>query len=241
MTTDDLAENTRSCIINELSISSSLNHESLCTLVDIFACESHVYAVQELAVCDLFDRYCQRQSYSEISVAATIKQLLEGISYLHKNGVIHRDIKAENVLCFGSKASNKVKLCDFGFAGHLELIKKEFLKAGNNDTFGTLHYMAPEIIRGEMYTYGSDIWSLGILTYSLLSGYFPFDGSSDENVELRIRNSEFRFHKKYWAEISFEAKHFICCMLNKDTHLRWSAHQLLEHDWIREYAMHVSL
>jgi len=233
----DISDSQREAFVNELMINCSVKHESLGTLVDIYKDEAKVYAVHELAQCDLYDRFKERGGFDEATVATMLKQLLKGIDYLHQNGIMHRDIKVENVLCYGDNESNTVKLSDFGHSMRMKDLQEKTFQNNENNLFGTPHYIPPEIIRGFSYTYEADIWSTGVMVFCLLVGYFPFDDErSMKRLFRKIMNGRLKFHCHYWAGISDLAVDFVSKMLRRDPFKRWNASQLLKHEWIRKYA-----
>mmetsp|Transcript_3109 Transcript_3109/g.4767 ORF Transcript_3109/g.4767 Transcript_3109/m.4767 type:complete len:313 (-) Transcript_3109:188-1126(-) len=222
-------------LVYEKRISSKARHPSLCTLVDVFVEEETTSLVYELAETDLFDKLLN-DSYMTEAVASTyIKQILEGIAYLHNLNIVHRDIKPENILCFSGR--DGVKLTDFGFARSLEDLKKEFSVAGGNQACGTPHYIPPEIIVGREYTKSSDVWSLGVLAFTLLTGYFPFDSEEESSLYEKIIEGEPRLNSWRWHELSSDAKDFVKAALIYNPERRWTAPELLHHQWLKRNAL----
>ncbi|KEG05689.1 protein kinase [Trypanosoma grayi] len=151
---------------------------------------------------------------------------------------MHRDIKTENVLIRAPTDAKgpptSVCICDFGFATGTE---------PNNECVGSPQYSAPEIARIGMaqgradvptrgYTEKCDVWSLGVVTYALLSGMLPFDGRTPTDVFASILRRNIPFQQPIWRDVSDEAKRFILFLLTADPDQRPSARQALGHAWL---------
>ena len=127
---------------------------------------------------------------------------------------------------------NQIKLADFGFA---TIANSE---ACLMQKCGTPGYIAPEIIRGDLYGTKADMWSLGVIVYTLLGGYLPFsvyentDYNSDNELFKLILTGQFQFHEERWSEVSVDAKDFINSLLTVDPQKRLSAKEALGHPWI---------
>ncbi len=118
------------------------------------------------------DNFMQKQeSFSEERVQSIIFQVIKALTYMHEQNLLHRDLKSENVMVADSEEGEDIfiKLIDFGFA--------KMAKKGENLTeqLGTPYYIAPEIIANKKYDFKVDIWSLGVMTYELICGQYPFD------------------------------------------------------------------
>jgi len=174
-----------------------------------------------------------------------IKNVLKGLNSLNTQNIIHRDIKLSNILInylnnadlINENILNaEIKLIDFGFAKYL---KPDEL---TNSIIGTPFYMDPKILHGYLleknekkYLYNNkvDIWSIGIMTYYLLLGVFPFKAENYENLVENIENKEYLFPlNKYDIYLSKEAINFIENTLNLDDNQRLSSEELLKHKWL---------
>ena len=144
-------------------------------------------------------------------------------------------MKPENILLESKDVNNlTVKISDFGFSCFFDP------ERGLDLVLGSPLYMAPEIIKisenkAAKGTYNEkvDIWSIGVITYMLLTGRNPFPGKSKQEVKSMIVNSEINFNKPYFKSISKEAISFLQCALNKSVADRYSAKQLLDHAWLK--------
>jgi serine/threonine protein kinase len=144
-------------------------------------------------------------------------------------------MKPENVLLVSDDADNfDIKISDLGFA-------QKFDKSGDGMTLvlGSPLYMAPELVKREPYCEKVDVWSLGVITYQLLSGKTPFESTrSLRKIDWNIKHKqvEFKTNKsENWDDISENAKDFIRKCLTRDQHARPSINELFEHPWIHEY------
>lgn len=151
------------------------------------------------------------------------KKILQGVDYLHKTGIAHRDLKLENIII--DKERN-IKIIDFGFA-------TQCTKQDKGRVFcGTPSYMAPEIVNQQEHNYiKADIWALGIILYALLSGKFPFKAQNDKDLYSKIRKGVFALPEG----ITIEAKAMLLNMLQADPNFRKSANSLLNDSWFSGY------
>eukprot|EP00349_Pseudokeronopsis_sp_Brazil_P010027 CAMPEP_0202977988 /NCGR_PEP_ID=MMETSP1396-20130829/84578_1 /ASSEMBLY_ACC=CAM_ASM_000872 /TAXON_ID= /ORGANISM="Pseudokeronopsis sp., Strain Brazil" /LENGTH=371 /DNA_ID=CAMNT_0049716843 /DNA_START=500 /DNA_END=1614 /DNA_ORIENTATION=- len=146
---------------------------------------------------------------------------------MHHRNIIHRDIKPENILLESDKdGALNIKMTDFGFACFYNPEK------GLTDVLGSPLYMAPEIVKEERYDEKVDIWSIGVITYILLSGRPPFKGRSKPDIFKSILNDEVVFTHQCWNNISKEAKNFITRCVKKRSADRPKAKDLLDDPWI---------
>ena len=167
-------------IKNEVSIMKLCQHPNIVKLLDVFETVSHIYiAMEYLPGGDLLTYFKNRKSkINEERVCQIVRQIVNALQYMKDRGIIHRDLKLENVLLVDGNDQSDVKIADFGLSS---------LTGPNQDSherLGTLHYTAPEILSGKPYDSSVDVWSLGVITYALLSGTFPFD-SNDDNDEIK--------------------------------------------------------
>ena len=153
---------------------------------------------------DLFTRLEKQKKFSEKDVNIMLKQILEGVEYFHEQGVIHRDLKPENILLFGQ--SSQIKISDFGSA--IVHHSNEPLR----EMAGTPYYTPPEVLN-QCYGNKCDIWSIGVITYILLSGMAPFYGRTNKDIIKMICRGVFSFEGQVWNTISDECKNFICSLL----------------------------
>jgi serine/threonine protein kinase len=166
-----------------------------------------------------------------------MKQLFEVVSYLHTQGIVHRDLKPENIL-FVQKNLLDLKIIgnnynflrntslDFGLAKELQpgevISKQEFV--------GTPAYMAPEIIRQIGYSFPADLWSLGVIMYTLIFGIAPFEDTIELRLLLTIQHAEWKFPEET-GYVTQEAMDLIRRLLTRDPQARITAKEALSHVW----------
>jgi calcium/calmodulin-dependent protein kinase I len=184
---------------------------------------------------DLYERLVVDGVFNESDAKIIIKQLLESISICNRAGIAHRDVKLSNITFprpfeEASEAELKVRLADFGMAGFMDPVTKKL-----HGRCGTPGYVAPDILNAkvhESYSIHVDMFSLGVVAYTLLCGYEPFYGTDDQELIRVNKNVEYQFHLPEWGSISTLAKDFIAnCLLPSADH-RLTAEEAKRHPWI---------
>lgn len=190
-----VSEEEKEQMFKEVSILKSLDHPNIIKIFDMYEDDMNIYLVIEqtstyLRYCsggELFDRIQKINYFSEAEAAKYIKQLLSAISYLHAKNIVHRDLKAENLLFENDTPDASLKLIDFG-------VSCEFLKGHKlKETLGTPYYIAPEVLL-QNYDEKCDVWSCGVILYILLCGYPPFNGEDDQEILDCVKQGEFSFY-----------------------------------------------
>ena len=190
----------------EKKILQSLNYPFLVGMVFCFQTEERVYFVLPFVRGgELFQHLRKDKYFSEDKVKFYAAIIGLSLEYLHKNGIVYRDIKPENILL---DEDGYLKLIDFGMA---KILKDD---ENTNSFCGTPEYLAPEIITGEGHNKMADWWSYGTLVYEMLFGIPPFFCENVEKMYELITKAELRFPKKF--KVSDEAKDFLCKLLVKD-------------------------
>lgn len=214
----------------EIDIMKKVQHRNVLRLFEIYETENHLSLVMELVNGgELFYKIVDKGSYSEGEARDIIRQLVEGVDYLHNKGIAHRDLKPENLLCSESEEGVVIKIADFG-------LSKGFSNGSILDTScGTPDYAAPEVLSMDgAYDKSVDLWSMGVITYVVLCGFPPFYGNNQPQLFEKILNAEYDFPDPEWTNISDEAKDFIQHLLVLDVHKRYTTKQCLEHPWLKE-------
>lgn len=218
-------------IQRELKVHKSLVHPNI---VRYFHNNSRVYDYMQegrkyyllmdyAAKGDLYKFLAKKKKLSEKETKHIIFQLSRALEYIHQRGIIHRDIKLENLLL---DEGDRVQLCDFGWCTDKQDMHTTFC--------GTYEYMAPELIRGDLYDRKVDIWSLGILTYEFLHGKSPFRAYNAKQITQNIKKGEFKFD----PSISYSARNFITACLTQNPSLRPCAGDLLRSNFFDEIREH---
>jgi calcium/calmodulin-dependent protein kinase I len=216
-------------VLDELRLLQQLNHPHIVGFRDWYESKDKFYIVTQLATGgELFDRIVSKGKFTEHDASVVIIQMLEALQYLHDRNIVHRDLKPENILYLSSKEDSNVVLADFGIAKHLQdPDDKLYTSAGS---FG---YAAPEVITGDGHGKPCDIWSLGVITYTLLCGYSPFRSENVQDFINEVRhNNGVIFHADYWRDVSKDARRFIINVLQYNPKKRPTATQLLNDPWI---------
>ncbi|KAM6259712.1 striated muscle preferentially expressed protein kinase isoform 3-T3 [Spheniscus humboldti] len=213
----------------ELHILSQLDHERIVFFHDAFEKKNAVIMVMELcAEEELLDRMARKPSVCESEVRSYMRQVLEGICYLHQHSVLHLDIKPENLLMADS-SSEQVRICDFGNAQELTPEEPQYCK------YGTPEFVGPEIVNQSPISSVTDIWPVGVIAYLCLTGISPFVGENDKTTLMNIRNYNVAFEERMFQGLTREAKGFVIKVLVNDR-LRPNAEQTLEHPWFKTLA-----
>lgn len=222
-----------SVVIDELRLLLELSHPHIVGFRDWFESKDKFYIVTQLATGgELFDRIVQQGRFTEHDASLVIVEILEAIEYLHERNIVHRDLKPENILYLSSEPDSNVVLADFGIAKKLES-PDELL----HSSAGSFGYAAPEVIMGSGHGFPCDIWSLGVVTYTILCGYSPFRSENVDDFINEVKNNNaVIFHADYWKDVSKDARRFIIKALQFQPDKRPTAAQLLKDPWLVEVA-----
>ncbi|KZO97207.1 Pkinase-domain-containing protein [Calocera viscosa TUFC12733] len=201
-----------------------LHHPHVTQLYEVIATESSIWLVTELCTGgELFDYLVEKGRLSEKEARVLFGELCLAVAYIHGKGVVHRDLKLENVLL---DEYCHVKLGDFGFT-------REFEAGRLLDTFcGTTGYASPEMLLGQKYSGKEvDIWSVGVILYSLLCGGLPFD--DDDEIVMRNKVIHGVYADPDW--LSEDARDLIRHILVKRPEDRYTIKQVLAHPWFNKH------
>jgi len=213
----------------EIDIMKKVQHRNVLRLIEIYETDNHLSLVMELVNGgELFYKIVDKGSYSEREARDIIRQLVEGVDYLHSRGIAHRDLKPENLLCSENHEGVVIKIADFG-------LSKAFANGSVLETAcGTPDYAAPEVLRMDgAYDKSVDLWSMGVITYVVLCGFPPFYGKTQAHLFEKILNADYDFPDPEWTNISEEAKDFVKHLLVLDIDKRYTTKQCLDHPWLK--------
>uniref|UniRef100_A0A8C3FP05 Uncharacterized protein n=1 Tax=Chrysemys picta bellii TaxID=8478 RepID=A0A8C3FP05_CHRPI len=207
-----------------------LHHPRLVQCLAAFQSRAELVMVMEyVAGGELFERIVDDDfEHTEPTSIQYMRQILEGIHYVHCQSIVHLDLKPENIVCV-STSSHWVKIIYFGLARRLGE-REDPVKVMH----GTPEFMAPEVIAFEPVGFTTDMWSIGVICYILLSGDSPFQGNSDMETLHNITAAQWEFDEETFSEISQEAKDFISQLLQKDSSCRLPSDQALAHPWLQK-------
>jgi calcium-dependent protein kinase len=212
----------------EMAIMKLLDHPNIVRLHETFEDARNVYLVMELCTGgELFDRIVADGKFTEQAAASCVLQMLRAVNYMHQNYIMHRDLKPENWLLSSDASIQKtdLKLIDFG-------LSKRFMPGQFATTkAGTPYYVAPEVLEGR-YAEQSDVWSIGVIMYIMLSGSPPFSGNDTVAVLDAVKKARPQFDKKEWKSISSDAKQLLKSLLQKNPATRVKASEALKHKWL---------
>ncbi|XP_058485325.1 death-associated protein kinase 2a [Solea solea] len=216
-------------IEREVNILQQIQHANIVTLHDVYENRTDVVLILELVSGgELFDFLAQKESLSEEEATQFIKQILEGVNYLHARKIAHFDLKPENIMLLEKNVPlPRIKLIDFGLAHKIEA-GVEF-----KNIFGTPEFVAPEIVNYEPLGLEADMWSIGVITYILLSGASPFLGETKQDTLANISAVNYEFDEEFFCHTSALAKKFISQLLEKDIRKRLTIQDALNHPWIK--------
>jgi calcium-dependent protein kinase len=207
-----------------------MDHPNILKLYEVFEDSKGYYLVTELCTGgELFEYITEKRKFSEATAAHFMKQILGAIAYCHRQGIVHRDMKPENLLLESHEEQANLKVIDFGTSALISPNQKLDQK------LGTPYYTAPEIIKGH-YNHKVDVWSSGVILYIMLCGYPPFNGHSDKEILQKAAKAEVNFPKGEWKSVSSLAKDLIRRMLTKDPERRPEAFDVLDDPWVKKFA-----
>ncbi|XP_014087258.3 myosin light chain kinase, smooth muscle isoform X2 [Bactrocera oleae] len=219
----------RQKVMEEISIMKSLQHPKLLQLAASFESAREIVMVMEyITGGELFERVVADDfTLTERDCILFLRQVCEGVAYMHTQSIVHLDLKPENIMCH-TRSSHQIKIIDFGLAQRL-----------NKNTpvrvlFGTPEFIPPEIISYEPIGFQSDMWSVGVICYVLLSGLSPFMGDTDVDTFSNITRADYDFDDEAFDCVSQEAKDFISNLLVYRKENRLTAKQCLESKWLTQ-------
>nr|XP_056715106.1 serine/threonine-protein kinase Chk2 [Euleptes europaea] len=233
---DDLPQTERPFNVEtEVEILKKVDHPCLIKIIDFFEGKDFYIVLELMEGGELFDRILPPARLSEAICKFYFYQMLLAVQYLHERGIIHRDLKLENVLLSSPEENCLVKITDFGqskILGETSLMQT---------LCGTPNYLAPEVLTSAGtagYGRSVDCWSLGVILFMCLSGYPPF---SDQNARLSLREQitrgEYVYCAEKWKPVSKEAFDLVQKLLTVDVDKRFKIEQALAHPWLQDKSM----
>uniref|UniRef100_A0A8C6VVG3 Ribosomal protein S6 kinase n=1 Tax=Nothobranchius furzeri TaxID=105023 RepID=A0A8C6VVG3_NOTFU len=212
-------------------------HPNIVKLHEIYHDQLHTYLVLELlGGGELLERIRREQHFSETEASRIMRKLVSAVSHMHDVGVVHRDLKPENLLFTDESENSEIKIIDYGFA-RLKPPDNQLLKT----PCFTLQYAAPEILKYDGYDESCDLWSLGVILYTMLSGQVPFQcqeksltHTSAEDIMKKIKHGDFSFEGEAWRNVSQQAKELIQELLTVDPNKRIKMCGLRYNAWLQD-------
>ncbi|XP_061701639.1 myosin light chain kinase, smooth muscle [Syngnathoides biaculeatus] len=214
----------------EIELMNKLHHPKLVRCLAAYDHKPDMVMVMEfIAGGELFERIADDSfEHTEPASVRYMRQILQGVSFMHRQRIVHLDLKPENIVCVDTTGT-AVKIIDFGLATQLD--GKTDLRVMQ----GTAEFVAPEVINYEPVCLATDMWSIGVICYILLSGESPFQGSSDADTLALVTAAHWEFDEESFEAITDQAKHFISSLLEKDPRRRMSCEEALAHAWMAAF------
>lgn len=207
-------ENFKTRFFNEARLQASLHHPNIATLYDFREQDDELLIFMEFVDGESLDELVSRRAFSIDETLTVFASICEAVGYIHQNGIVHRDIKAQNIKL---TSGGSVKLLDFGIA-------KETASHGLTQTggvIGTPNYLSPEQLTGEKATSQADVWALGVLLYEMLTGKLPFEGDTLAGLVLKITTAQFIPPESVNPGIPREAANIVRKCLKRDPRARY--------------------
>ena len=218
----------------EVEILRIVDHPNIVRVYEYFEDPKRIFLVMEYCRGgELQQRINSKYQFSEDNAAMIAKQVFMVASYLHDKSIIHRDLKPENIVLEESDGTLNIKIIDFGAATFYS--KKKLMRGAQ----GTIYYTAPEVHEGN-YDEKCDVWSCGVITYVLLCGKLPFEGTTDEQVMERIKAMRYSVTGGVWNSISREAVDLLAAVFQPAS-ARISAKEAIQHPWFQKFGQKTNL
>ncbi|CAK9819384.1 Serine/threonine-protein kinase 17A [Anthophora quadrimaculata] len=221
------AQELRAEALHEVAVlDAAANCSRLVSLHQVFETNTEMVLVLELAPGGELQMILDRDEVpEERQVARLLKQILGGIAFLHSLNVAHLDIKPQNLVLTGEFPDCDVKLCDFGISRYISH------GADIREILGTPDYVAPEVLNYEPISLATDMWSIGVLLYVLLTGCSPFGGDTKQETFCNISRCRLDFPDDLFEDVSEEARDLMRKLMVKDPNERLTVTECLQHSW----------
>ena len=214
-------------MMSEIHVLKTISHENIIHLFDYMQDSHRYYLIYDLHLGgNLFDRIATKQVYTENEARNVCTILFGVLHHLDLKGVVHRDLKPDNILMMDKVSDTNIKLAGFTFASTVAL--DEYLKT----RCGTPEFVSPEILYGLPYRTKVDMWSIGVILYILLAGYPPFMSQNTRDLFRKIKSGSVSFPDNYWDKISTEARMLVVGLLSVDPQQRLSASEAMKSKWM---------
>lgn len=219
-------------IKEEFNVLRQLDHAHICKAYECYEDRRNIYLVMDICTGGtLLETLCKQTKFSEADASNVMRQILGALAYLHAASFVFRDLKTENIM-FAKPVQKglvgNIKLIDFGLCCPFQKGTK-ILRAA-----GTPYSVAPELVTAPVqYDQKCDTWSAGVVMYIILSGQYPFQGKTKDELLHNIRREPVSFKDKRWKKISKDAKTLLAEMLRKKAETRCEIIQALEHTWLQ--------
>ncbi|KAM4598467.1 serine/threonine kinase 17a like [Polymixia lowei] len=223
-------EDCRMDIINEIAVLESAKaNPYVVALHEVYETNSEIILVLECAAGGEIFNQCvadNDEAFTEKDVIRLARQILTGVAFLHRNDVVHLDLKPQNILLTSARPLGDIRIVDFGLSRRMDHVKEV------REILGTPEYVAPEILNYEPISTATDMWSIGVLTYVMLTGESPFLGDDKQETFLNISQVNVDYSQDVFEGVSSLAVEFIKSLLVKNPRKRATAEECLNHPWL---------
>lgn len=210
----------------EIEILKEVDHPNIIKFYETYEDSNFIYIVMEhCSGGELFTKITSQGHIHETEARIYMNKMLMAVSHIHSLKIVHRDLKTENFLFDSKCATKELKLVDFGLSNKFSRNFEQM-----HSQVGTIYYVAPEVLKGN-YNNKCDLWSLGVLMFTMLSGDLPFYDESLPEVYKKLNSGLYSFSSKNWESVSGTAKDLISNLLVVDPENRYSAIDALSHEW----------
>uniref|UniRef100_A0A1A7Z181 Serine/threonine-protein kinase 17A n=1 Tax=Iconisemion striatum TaxID=60296 RepID=A0A1A7Z181_9TELE len=220
-------------ILNEIAVLESTKaNPYVVGLHEVYETNSEIILILECAAGGEIFNQCvadNDEAFTEKDVIRLAKQILTGVAFLHRNNVVHLDLKPQNILLTSASPLGDIRIVDFGLSRRMDSITEV------REILGTPEYVAPEILNYEPISTATDMWSIGVLIYVMLTGESPFLGDDKQETFLNISQVNVDYSQDTFEEISSLAVDFIKSLLVKNPRKRATAEESLNHPWLNSH------
>ncbi|XP_041663048.1 serine/threonine-protein kinase 17B [Cheilinus undulatus] len=218
----------RAEVIHEMAVlEMARNNARVVNLHAAYETDHDIVLVLEYAAGgEIFDHCVSEELLPEVQITRLIRQTLEGVHYLHQSNLVHLDLKPQNILLTSLSPPGDIKIVDFGLARRLGAVGEL------REILGTPEYVAPEILNYEPITTATDLWSVGVIAYMLVTGESPFAGEDKQETYLNVSQVSVDYSREAFSRVSELAVDFIRKLLVKSPEDRPSAAECMSHPWL---------
>ena len=214
----------------EIGILKLCHHPNIVRLLDHLENNDYIYIVTEYIEGGTLGQYFKKKkfNFSERQATNIMSQIASGVKYLQQYGIVHRDLKPDNIMITQQNDFGVIKIMDFGLSKIISPNERMV------DGYGTLSYVAPEVLLRTPYNKEVDIWSMGVILFYMLSGKLPFRGKKEQEVAEKIVYEDLEFDEDDWEIRSQSVQDLIKCCLEKNREKRITIDEFINHPWFKK-------
>ena len=214
----------------EIGILKLCHHPNIVRLLDHLENNDYIYIITEYIEGGTLGQYFKKKkfNFSERQATTIMSQIASGVKYLQQYGIVHRDLKPDNIMITQQNEYGVIKIMDFGLSKIVSPNERMV------DGYGTLSYVAPEVLLRTPYNKEVDIWSLGVILFYMLSGRLPFRGKKEQEVAEKIVYEPLEFDEDDWETRSQKVQDLISCCLQKKKEDRITIDEFINHPWFKK-------